>query len=286
MTLQQVDTAPNRSRHTSTRVMAILQLCLAFCLLMWVLAGPFMAEYFSYRSSLLLYEAVMGRDATKATNDKDLRNAERFAALPQHRRLRVARAYDNLEASGEKTFAAKSIEALEAIFVDLPMFTQAWMLLSIVIGILLLKRRDGARAAAWILPLLALAYSADNIYRGTRDAGAPDAALFPSEQHLVTQYLEEPLSKEVAQQRDQLMGAWHRYLVTEWAKEPIASNTEVFVAQVQRGEHSFHVARLEKRLDAQEQPGSHRFPRQSRSILFLYVLWNIFFAYMVNRRGA
>ena len=42
---------------TGQRVFVILHLCLAFSLICWVLAGPFMGEYFRYKSQLLMYEA-------------------------------------------------------------------------------------------------------------------------------------------------------------------------------------------------------------------------------------
>ncbi len=58
---------------------------------------------------------------------------------------------------------------------------------------MLLLRIEGAVNAAWVLPLVALAYGIDNRLTGVENGSAADIAPFPSDQYIESHYLEKPL---------------------------------------------------------------------------------------------
>ena len=50
-------------------------------------------------------------------------------------------------------------------------------------------KREGAKSAAWILPLIVLAYAVDNQFTGKSPSSPPDYQLFPTEEKIVQHYL-------------------------------------------------------------------------------------------------
>ncbi len=269
---------------TSAKVAAILQLCLVFSVILWVMVGPFMGSYFTTKSSQLLYKAVIGAPAPEG-NIKEARASELFAALPEKQRERIALGYQQVQQQTEKTFLGKSADAIRTLFLGLPSFTQAWLFFSFVISLMLLLRIEGAATAAWVLPLVALAYGYDNRFNGVSSGTAPDAVFFPSEQYLESTYLSEPLQGSFAEQNAQLTDAWRRFLIAEWLHETPNSDVTAFADQVERGEHAFHLARIEKRLEASDSMlNNSSFTKKPIPLLVVYVLANLGFAIVVNRR--
>jgi hypothetical protein len=179
-----------------------------------------------------------------------------------------------------KGFWVKSGEALKALVVDLPAFTQAWLFFSFLVCLFLLLGIEGAAKAAWVLPLIVLAFAVDNRLNGKPHGSAPDSDLFPSEQYVVEHYRTEPLSGDHVQQREQLTEAWQHYLVAEWAHEPYSTQA------IEKGEHAFNTARLKRYLDAQELPEMRAVQGTQKPLLLLavYFAWNLFFAAYVNRK--
>src|SRR6185437_7678594 len=123
---------------------------------------------------------------------------------PEEQRSTIIAKYDMLQAQAEKPFFAKSWNSLRILAFELPPFERAWILLSVIIPILLLLRREGAAKAAWLLPIVALLYAASNYAYGEKTLPPADEALFPSEKVLVKDYLKAPLSVEIFEQREQL----------------------------------------------------------------------------------
>lgn len=267
----------------SVKVVVILQLCLVFSVAMWTLAGPFMMQYVTGQSSLLLHRAVVG-DASGG--GEKARRADYFQNLEADDQQRILASMEKVQASNTKGFWQKSGEAAKALLIDLPAFTQAWLFFSFLVCLFLLLRIDGAAKAAWVLPLIALAYAFDNRTNGIPPISTPDLDLFPSEQYIVERYRSEPLSGDHAQQRQQLQDAWERYLVVEWNHEPLNSDQASSTLSVEKAEHAFNTARLKRYLDAEETPQMRSLQHSQKSLLLLvvYFAWNLFFAFYVNRK--
>lgn len=258
---------------------AIIQLCLAFSCIIWVWAQPFTGDYFTTRSALLLFQTATGQGNSFISPEKLKRHAVRFAKLEPKRRQQLLEAYTELERRAQRPALTKLGESFKALLIDLPPFTQAWLLFSITIAILLLRGVEGAVAASWLLPVITLCCVFDNP-RFSAIASVDEVQL-PSEEVFLKQYLEEPLGSSLAEQKAGWTRAWQRYLIEVWADETPSSDPEEWAMQVESGEYALTVARIEKG------GGGVIAISPSKQItwplLWLYLFWNTLFAMLVNR---
>ena len=258
------------------RVVAILQLCIAFTMLLGIMGYPFMGELFETRSSQLLFETVMG---TTEKSEHPQVNAALFSQLPEEQKAYVLEHYAFLQAKNQSSFFAKLIHSIHILFIEISPWKQAWLLLSIVLSILLLLRIEGAAQAIWLLPLLTLVYTVDNRMYGTHTGMTREAKLFPSEQVIIEEYLKEPLSSHIAEQKDQLRKGWHNYLAQEWSAAGATVEDKVV-----EGEFYFDLARLEAHIkDRTSEPSPFR-KQESWVMLGLYLSWNLFLANLVRKK--
>ncbi len=252
---------------TAQRVMAIIQLCLALSLLCWYLAQPFMGEYFNLRSRMLVYEYVM-------------KQGELFEKLPDTEKQLLNHEYQKLQVYAQRPTLEKIENGFRSLIQKVPPFEQAWIFFSIVISIYLLKKKEGAKSAAWLLPLIALAFALDNRLTGKPAVSAPDYSLFPSEEAIIRDYLKEPFSTSPNEQRKQLEKGWNHYLIENWSSESSASHEQL----LEDAEFNFTVARL-KLLHGQPRNEwlNTYHEKLNPLLLLLYFFWNVAFAWVVSR---
>jgi hypothetical protein len=246
------------------RVLAIVQLCLAFTVAIWILCGPYLDEYFSVRSDSLLYETVMGERVPG--------NVDYFQALPIEEQRSIVDQYRLLQERAGRPFLEKTFGALVFSLFETSPFKWAWVVLSVGIAVGLLKKKRGALQVVWLLPVVALCYG---LFSVSSKTPSPMDALVPSEALIVSEYLKRPLSGSIGDQQNQLTLGWQRYLVSVWTREVPSDDKLFFEEQVKRGEFAFNVARL--RLVRQSDVSKST---ESATALILYVLWNFFFALM------
>lgn len=282
---------------TRTRVVVIFHLCLACSLLVWFSFQPFMGELFAYRSEMTLYKTVMGdeRLLERVADPSDIPeatakladNKTRFERLSPAERTQLEEGFAELQSQATRTFWEKAKRATNIVLFEIPLYLQGWILLSCAISVLLLLRIEGAQMAAWLLPLLVAAYGIHNVRRGLPPVLPPDAPLFPTEQVLLHDHLQEELSDDIWEQREQLQRGWRLYLASDWANETPSSDPDTFANQVDAGEYRFNIARIAKWRDA-EPASIERIMQGKRSpvTLFLFFGWNLFVAIFVNRRRA
>lgn len=254
------------------RVLAIVQLCLAFSLMLWVLAEPFTGEYFATRSSLLLFQTATGKGDKFVAADKLQRHAERFAQLSPERQETLLKGYRDLEKQTQRSFASKAQDSAKALLLDLPPFAQAWLVFSVAIAILLLLSVEGAAKAAWLLPIITLCYVVDDRMHYVAPPPSADERILPNEEYLTQHY------------GSNLLQSWQRYLVVEWAGEEPREDAQTFALQVEAGEHALTVARIEAWLN---QPHTKKEPSNSQipfPLLALYLLWNFTFALLIQTK--
>jgi len=256
---------------TPQRTLAIIQLCLIFTLASLLGGYPFMGELFAIKSKSALYTYVMG--------------SPEYASLPQQKQSEIKAAYDTLQEQTSRPFLSKMGDSIRILFFDISPFALAWMVFALAISLMILLKVEGARRAAWLLPVIAAAYGIDNMMNGTALPERADSVLFPSESVIVDNYLREPLDGDIFKQRDQLMRGWNLYLVKEWAKETPSADTQEMTKQVEKGTFAFTLARAEKIRDNEETtPYSGMRQKEALLLLLLYVGWNLYFAWMMNRR--
>lgn len=266
---------------TPQRIIVIIQLCLVFSLSLWLGGYPFMGEHFAIKSKLAPFSFVMGLPESP-NKENAASNAVRFSSLSLEKQAKIKSDYHTLQKKTTRSFISKVEDSLEILLFDISPFALAWIFFSAVISIMILRKQEGARQAAWILPLIVLAYGIDNIQYGSVKLPSPDIALFPSEQLIVEKYLNEPLGSSISIQEEKLRKGWNRYLIQEWAHEIPSDDTAVFAKQVDQGNFAFNVARLEKQPSSfDELPFSGMRQKEPVFLLVLYLAWNLFFACMM-----
>jgi hypothetical protein len=259
---------------TPARVMAILQLCLAFTVLAWQAGYPFMGELFHLKSKLLVYQYVMGT--------KNSSYAELFDRLPDEKKNEILGDYQTLQSQYGRPLTAKLLNSIERVFFGFSPFKLMWVIFSIILPILLLKKVEGASSAVWLIPLTTLFFIVDNRWYGVSSPSSKESVLFPSEEFIATHYLKHPLSQSVLEQKQQLKEGWELYLIEEWAREAPSLNETEFERQKAKGDFAFNLARLKYlKLEASKEIKSKKI-RESYYILALYLFWNLSFALVVR----
>lgn len=270
------------------RVCAIIQLCLAFSVLLWNASEPFVGEIFTLKSRLLFYQDVMGIPTSDQTSPEKVerltRNAERFKALPKKTGEQLIQNFQIVQKQLQRSFWDKLKSVIALFAYKISPFELAWIFFSIVISIMLLKRVEGAAQAVWLLPLLVALYAADSRLYIKENQNSAESKLFPSEKELVENYIKDPLHENIFDQQKQLMEGWKRYLVVNWTDQTPSEVKEVFDQQAEEGEFNFTLARLELR-SKQEHFLTAIKPNPPPSLwwLALYFFWNVYFAYTACR---
>lgn len=262
------------------RLCAIIQLCLAFSLILWVLAEPFTGEHFRTHTSLLMVQTAVGKGNRFIDADKLARHHERFLQLSKDRQEKLLREYRRLEQHTQRSLMERLRQSLAGLLFHLPAFTQAWIIFSIAICVLLLLGFDGAANAAWLLPLITLCYSIDNHMHGIIPPKSIDELLLPTEEQLLRDYGHKDGSNQALKQ------AWERYLVSKWARTTPAADPDLFQRQVEAGEHALTVARVEQRLThPQEGIMPLGATQKPLFLLCLFCLWNLLLTLLVQRHS-
>lgn len=230
---------------------------------------------------MLIYKDVMGlnlpQNGIGVQNERLKRNAERFAHLPQTIKHPLEEKYAFLQEELKRSFRYKMQYLFEIFAFKISPYESAWIIFSLIIPLLLLKRIEGAQQAIWLLPILALLFLWENQIEGNASTNA-EHVLFPTEQEIVQNYLKEPLNVNILKQREQLLRGWNVYLIQNWAHEDPSDDPVIFQRQAEKGEFMFNVKRL---LSTEYVPYDFR-QKISFFLLSLYVAWNLFFAWLLQ----
>lgn len=272
------------------KIFAIIHLCIVFTYFSWQFLYPFLGEHFHKKSTRVALLSAMGNEELinefGYLKEKDVnklkRNEKRFQRLTENDKQFLFHQLHALEPSSSQ----KPLQKLQRIFYKLiyetPPPLQSWLLFSTLTALLVLLRVDGASSASWLLPLLALLFSWSNFYYGHLPSPSPTAPLYPTEEVLLSNYLQEPLSTNISEQQQQLEKAWNLFLVSQWAKQVPSNNPKRLKEQVEEGEYQFQLARL-KQLSLEKKQPLTGHGRLSIFFLGLFLFWNLLFAWQVNK---
>jgi hypothetical protein len=242
-----------------------------------------MGEYFTLKSHLLIYEYILGKSSTHDSSHQEKlnRNAARFSHLPQKQQENLLNNYGKLTDRLSRSWKIKMLDGLHVLFFDIPSFELAWLFFSVIIAILLLMRIEGAAQAAWLLPVIVLAYGIDNQLNGSLPSPSPDLFLFPTDMYLQQHYILEPLKTDLTEQKQQWMQGWHAYLVDQWTTQ--SSDVKTSIELVEEGEFNFNLGRLQI---LQSHLNWKKIFHEKIHYFYLsvYLIWNLLFAWCVNRR--
>lgn len=248
------------------RLLAIVQLCITFTLILWYLFQPFMGEYYALKSRLILMEFVMGiPNVHSQLSEVQLEaNQKRFIQLKEAQQ--VSKDYQEIHQYASRPALTKISDGISLLFREISLFELSWLFFATLVSILLLKETPGAREVVWILPLLALLFAGDNLLFGTPSKGAQDRSLFPNEEQLVA----KPLEGSWLEQREQLQKGWEGYLLSNWS----------FGGDLAAAEFNFAIERLKALTNhPREEWLAELHSKKSVYLLFCYVAWNLYFAY-------
>lgn len=266
------------------RVLAIIQLCLAFSLLLWYGGQPFMGEYFQLKSHLLMHEYVLGTSSllkSEEEKEKLQRNKLRFVNLSQDDQKIILSDYEKLVRYSNRPFYVKISDGIKTILNKIPPFELAWIIFAIVVSILLLRKQEGGREAAWLLFLITIIYCFNNFFYGIDPIKRGDRDLFPSESFLIQNYLREPFNSNFYQQKAQLELAWGNYLIANWGNQKQAASKHI---QLEEAEFYFTIERIKHLIDSRFSPFEMPFNSKIHPLwLLLFLIWNLFFSLNMNR---
>jgi hypothetical protein len=272
---------------TPQRLMAIIQLCLAFSFICWYSIQPFMGEYFSLKSRSLLYEYVMGTSDTLNANPdtqlKSERQKNRFKNLSSHTKEWIIDDYKKIQKYLSRSIQTKLQDGIKTLFFNIPPFELAWLFFSVVVSILILLKKEGSKAAAYLLPLIVFAYAIDNQLNAPIRAHSPDDFLFPSEETIINNYLSHPINHlSPLTQKKELQKGWENYLINHWL--PINFNHISRDQRIEQSEFLFTIARLKTFQQQNFVDWLNRFNQKEKPIVLVcYILWNMLFAAIMNR---
>jgi hypothetical protein len=277
---------------TPARILAILQLCVVFTVIIASAGYPFMGEMFAFKSKTLLFKDVLGIGNQNGSIDGESamhyqerlkRNMQRFSELPKWQQSWLQQKYAALQSQTETPFFEKISRAFYILIFELPGLERMWIALALVVPLMLLMRMEGAAQAAWLLPIIVLCYAFDNRMHGQPHQMPSDAKLFPTEEIILKNYLKEPLAASISEQQKQLLRGWKMYLIQEWAKKIPSQELAVFDQQAEEGEYKFNLVRLAllSQNDLKLEAPFHK--QEPYAWLLLYFIWNLFFAWFVNR---
>lgn len=210
------------------RIAAILQLCLVFTIIASALCTPWAERHLEQKVRTALYDKL----------------------------------------SSHPLFESEEVSDASPTIPSRPLspFLKGWLFFAFLVSLFLLLQIQGARHAAYLLPLLAIAWIA------TRDIQVDP--FVPSEKTIVTDYLDAPLGNRVAEQRAALVQGWQKYLTIEWAKE--FPNEEQLEEQAARGEFFFNKARLQY-----QGPIAPHY-QAGVITLALFLIWNVLFVWVIK----
>lgn len=244
------------------KILIVFHLIFAFSFFSWLLMKPYVMEVVSRKSQRALYEMIMERETL-------------FQNLSHHEQSSIQEGYKAVSKQHGPSFVQR---LGRLFFIETPSFALAWIFFSILICLLLLFHIDGAKMAAWILPLLVVGYG----YFLYASPKTPKPGLFPSEQYVRETYL----GGEGGNSRERLLEGWHLYLIQEWAKEIPSEDKAAFEQQVDKGLFAFNIARLQWIRDGKgdEVVAAGFTAPPSFFRVISYFLWNLLFAWIINRR--
>lgn len=240
----------------SARIVCIIQLCLAFTVLLWVLGTPFTDELYRNKKTVTAIEWLT------------IENSEYYDTVPAEKKSELQSIYKQAHNGLQDSFRNKLVKSVEELFLQTPITKQLWLLLALILPFLVMKQIEGSREVFWVFPFLALLYAWQ-----VAPLKNPET-LYPTESYLEQHYLSAPIKGSMAQQKEQLDAGWQSYIATEWSKaDENSSQTEKFANGLY---HFIYESTILEWIQPPLKPG----------ILTLasYLIWNLFAAYLINRR--
>ncbi len=96
--------------NKETKILCILQLCIAFSVLLWIILSPFTETYYSNKKLAQELDWVI------------VENAEYFQDLPPQTRKKISELESKVERQSNETFPKKLKQSIEALLIYTPFY--------------------------------------------------------------------------------------------------------------------------------------------------------------------
>jgi|GEM_PF-6235823 len=179
------------------RFICIIQLCLAFTLLI-LFGGYPLLEGYSVTQDRKVHLQLLINDPL-------------YASLPVEQKSELQHAYAKVNDIQNSSYLSRFTRADPLLL--------GWILLAIILPILALKEKPGIQWTVWTLPLLTAAWIFHNQMRGDDPVRHDESVFFPSEKLVFERYLGEKPAARWEQQMEQVTRGWSLYLKEEWGSE-------------------------------------------------------------------
>lgn len=263
-----------------TRVLVIANLSLLFFIISAKLLTPFSVNYLTMNQHMGLVRTIIGEGRGELTPEiqaKLERNRQRFAQLSSEERKGVEESYQKIIEGDQITFEKQFMQGVSDLAFDTALYFQAWLLLSLALGIFALLRIEGTAAINWSLPLLAALLLLQAFYNLRDNPEDPWVNFFPSEQEL--------MGEHKSYSRDRLEEAWKIFLIENYTEESPAQDLQSRSQQVEDGEFAFNLALLQHiETHSGKSNDFALIPPIISQVLLL--AWSFFYALFLSREEA
>ncbi len=186
------------------------------------LGRPFLGEYFSIRSRLLLYEYVLAIPSSQFTAEQIALREQASQELSPEARSQLKSDYLDLVRYAERPILQKLGEGVWFICTKVPFIESFWIASSLFLGIALLKGRSSAIPATWFLPCLVLT----ELWLFPPHLDRRTDPFFPTESWLLSHYAQHNLPPSFAGQHQAIQKAWEEFLLQQWSLAPTFADRE------------------------------------------------------------
>lgn len=261
------------------RLLSIIQLCIGFTLLLWLLLSPTLSKTYEDKKKLLLIESALGDTqgaAFKLASESERRILERNQVLSLSLSMDERDALLDLqrtliERQDLRTLGTLLFETTQSFFAN--PYTLLYILFSIVVPLLILLKNQAAAASLLFLPLIAALFAYDHLLFTSPKPKTEEERLFPTELELEETYLSlktedrEPFSLQLS------LDYW---LIEKFLAARASSDPAIFSLQKEEAAYRFLTLRALSQKSAihSEKPEE----RMDKATLALYFFWNVFFA--------
>lgn len=204
------------------KILIIFHLCFVCSWLCIDLGRPFLGEYFTIRSRLLLYEYVLAIPSPQVTTDQRILREQASEELSSEVRSQLSQEYLALVNYANRPVWQKMGDGILFLWTKVPFLESFWIISSLLLGIALLKGKPNAAHAAWFLPCLILT----QLWLFPPKIPNQTETLFPTESWLLSHYSQKTLPSSFAGQHQVIQAAWEEFLLQEWSAAPSAAERE------------------------------------------------------------
>ncbi|MCH1429247.1 MAG: hypothetical protein L7U87_00660 [Chlamydiales bacterium] len=269
--------------RTFQKIVLIFHLCICFSLLLWQASEGFAEHYYLKKDALQIYENIMGHpnliSRIQASEHNDLadkltRHQQRFQNLPLETQNEIHHQYKTLKEEKSTGFLSVIAKTFTYLAFHIPPLFQLWLALSICAVFLTLFKISGGKESLCLLPLILAVYLFFIPALPLASETKPSVT-FPTEKELVDKYINEELSTNYKEQKEQLLKAWKHYLAEEWSLDSSTDLTTID-KRAEDGEFQLNLYRASQRwnyLSHSNQQKTNLF--HSYPLTYALIIWSL-----------